>query len=241
MNYQLTKQWVLLELLKLTAMSITVGIIFFNKVLFGFLMIIPNVFLWKSDVDKYVKQRKKEFATEYIDSIKTISSAMTAGYSLENAFVYTYRELCKNESSSIEMKIEYEKIVNGLECNASIEDLLDDFSKRADIPQVKEFTDLIRIAKRHGGNIVELIRSTSNEMHVSASVEREIDTMISSKKLEGLIMLVMPFFIVIYLRITNPNYVNLMYQNLAGRVVMIIALLVTVVAYVLEAKITDIV
>lgn len=240
MSYRLSKQWVLQELLKLVLLSIFVGIVFYNNMFFGMLMIPCCVFLWKSDCDGYVQALKKEFAGEFIETIKMLSSAMTAGYSLENAFVYTYKELCKDENSYKAICDEYEKIVNGLSCNTTIERLLKEFSERVDISQVKEFSELIQIAKKHGGNIIELIRYTSNEMSVAVSVEREIDTMISSKKLEGLIMLVMPFFIVVYLRLTNPGYVSCLYQGLAGRLIMSIALVITIVAYVLESKITNI-
>ena len=52
---------------------------------------------------------------------------------------------------------------------------------------------MIEAAKRYGGNIPYLIRQMVRQMQESELVELEIQTVLAAKKLEGRIMLFVPF------------------------------------------------
>jgi tight adherence protein B len=71
-------------------------------------------------------------------------------------------------------------------------------------------------------------------------VENEIDTMITSKRLEQRIMCIMPFAIVAYLRLTNGTYISGMYGNLPGIIAMTICLIVIAVSGLWGKKIVNI-
>ena len=64
--------------------------------------------------------------------------------------------------------------------------------------------------------------------------------MISQKKLEGRLITAMPIFIVLFLQLTSPDYLAVMYESLAGKILMSLALLATVLAYVMIERITAI-
>ena len=61
-------------------------------------------------------------------------------------------------------------------------------------------------------------------------VEEEIETVISAKKLEGKIMLLMPFLIVLYMKLTNKGYMNVIYESTLGNAVMIVSLIIVLAA-----------
>ena len=44
-------------------------------------------------------------------------------------------------------------------------------------------------------------------------VEEEIETLITAKKLEERIMMVMPYGIIFYLRVTNGEFLEILYHN----------------------------
>ena len=71
-------------------------------------------------------------------------------------------------------------------------------------------------------------------------VEREIDTVLAGKKLEGRIMNVMPLFILAYLNLTSKDYLQVLYKNPMGVVIMTIALGVYGMSLKLSEKILDI-
>ena len=67
-----------------------------------------------------------------------------------------------------------------------------------------------------------------------------VDTVIAGKKLEGKIMSVMPFFILAYLNLASGEFIDPLYGNLAGVLVMSAALLVFVGAMAINRRISDI-
>lgn len=70
-------------------------------------------------------------------------------------------------------------------------------------------------------------------------LETEIDTLVAAKRLEGHIMLAVPFFILVYLRVLNPDYVQPLYTA-GGSIVMTICMVVISVAAVWIEKIVRI-
>jgi len=131
-------------------------------------------------------------------------------------------------------------IVNGLNLNKDLEDMLIDMGKRCKEEMIMEFASLVSTAKKYGGNITALINKTKAKLNDKVLVEREIDTMIAAKKLEGKIMLFMPFGIMAYMRCTNGAYIDVIYKSFVGNVVMSLALAVIIICGFITSKITEI-
>ena len=86
-----------------------------------------------------------------------------------------------------------------------------------------------------------LFRSqTSHIIHEKAEVQQQIDTIITGKRLEQRVMVCMPLVITLYLRLTSPEYIDVLYGNVMGIIVMTICLLIYAAAVMLAQKITDI-
>ena len=63
---------------------------------------------------------------------------------------------------------------------------------------------------------------------------------ITGKRLEQRVMVCMPLVITLYLRLTSPEYIDVLYGNVMGIIVMTICLLIYAAAVMLAQKITDI-
>ena len=100
--------------------------------------------------------------------------------------------------------------------------------------------EIFGFAKRSGGDFPQIIRTTAARISAKIEVEREVDTVIAGKKLEGKIMSVMPFFILAYLNLASGEFIDPLYGNLAGVLVMSAALLVFVGAMAINRRISDI-
>ena len=78
------------------------------------------------------------------------------------------------------------------------------------------------------------------DIHRRLEVEEEVDTMITSKRLEQNIMSAMPFVIILYLRVCNPGYMDALYGNALGIAAMSACLVITAATVIWGRKITDI-
>lgn len=87
---------------------------------------------------------------------------------------------------------------------------------------------------------MEIIRNAVRQMGEKIDVEREITTLVSGKKLELKIMTMIPLGMVLYMKISFPEFLDVLYGNIAGVIIMSICLLVYVVAYEMGRRIVEI-
>ena len=185
-----------------------------------------GLIFWKLNRERWIHNRRRNLKSEFREVMILVSGNLNAGYSLENAFVAVEDNLLKGGQEYPLMKPELIRIANGVACNRRIEDLLLDFGRRCGVPEIHDFAELLRAAKRYGGNIQQLIRQTASNLADISITEMEIDTLVSAKRLEGRIMFIVPFGILAYLRLTNPVYLQVVYETIAGKILMTICLAV---------------
>ena len=81
---------------------------------------------------------------------------------------------------------------------------------------------------------------TSHIIQEKAEGQQQTDTINTGKRLEQRVMVCMPLVITLYLRLTSPEYIDVLYGNVMGIIVMTICLLIYAAAVMLAQKITDI-
>lgn len=168
-----------------------------------------------------LQKQTRQLKTEFREVMTLVSGSISAGYSLENAFVQTYRT---SAGEFPLMEAELQILTNGIACHKRIEQLLMALADRSGVDEIRELAAMIEAAKRYGGNIPYLIRRMVRQMQESELVELEIQTVLAAKKLEGRIMLFVPFGIVLFLRMTNASYMQVLYTTATGRLWMGVSL-----------------
>ena len=187
-----------------------------------------------------IKKRQQTFRFQFKEAIQSLSAGLNVGYSVENAL----REACK------ELKGMYRKdemilrelmyMVRQLQMNVTAESALQGFAARTEDEDVQTFVTVFNLAKRSGGDTLEIIRSAVRQMGEKIDVEREVQTIISAKKMEFRIMTAIPFAMIVYLRISFPELLRVLYGNPAGIVIMSVCLIIYLLAYEMGKKIVEI-
>ena len=103
-----------------------------------------------------------------------------------------------------------------------------------------QFADVFLTAKRSGGNMTEILAETADMIEQKMAVDREIDVLLSSRKLEQKIMNVVPFFIIFYISLTSKGFFDVLYHNPVGILIMTICMAVYLAAFLLSEKIVEI-
>ncbi|MFI3212920.1 MAG: hypothetical protein R3Y24_06215 [Eubacteriales bacterium] len=190
----------------------------------------------ESSYNKTIYQLNLQFK----DAITAVNIALQAGYSLENAFLESYKEMILLYGSDSIIAKEWYLIQKGLKNNITLESLLKKFTEHYNEPDINDFVEVICIAKRSGGNMVDIIDNTVKIIESKMQVKAEVELVISGKKLEQRIMNVIPFFIIFYLDITSKGFFDVLYGNMIGIIIMTICLGIYMAAYLMSEKITDI-
>lgn len=216
------------------------GLLFYSN-LPGILLLIPYGFIHvHNKKKKLTEERKWRLNLEFRDGLYSLSAALNAGYSIENAFSQAVVDLKLMYPCNALIVSEFERIVNLIDMNQTAEDVLKDFADRTGVEDIGDFAQVFITAKRTGGDIIKIIRTTGNTIGDKIDIKREIITLITGKKFEANIMSLIPIFIILYLRLFSSGFLDPLYHNLFGFAFMTIILAMYYGVFRLSQKIMNI-
>ncbi len=190
--------------------------------------------------DMRIKKQKERLLHEFKDTMQALSSALLAGYSMENAWRDAERELQELHGEKSVMFAEVHRMNVAVRMNEPIEQVLAEFAGRSACEEIESFAEIFAFAKRSGGDFAKIIRTTVKKLTGKIEVEQEIATVLAGKKLEGRVMNVMPLLILAYMTVTAGDFMDVLYGNALGACIMTAVLIGYVLALKLAARILDI-
>ena len=213
---------------------------FFDSMI-AFILLLPAVYLFLvKRRENLCRNRKQKLEKEFRDVILSVSANLGAGYSVENAFRESYQDISMLYGENSLMAGELYLMMRRLRNNDQLEDILLSLGIRSDVKDIRDFAEIFRIAKRNGGSLSGMIGNTARMIEGKSEVRREIDTIMSEKRLEQRIMELMPFGMMLYVSLTSPGFFNSLYHNLTGVLLMGVCLILYVVACLMAEKILKI-
>lgn len=195
----------------------------------------------KRQLRRYRKEkREQEMLYQFQEMLQIIAGLLKAGYSMENAFREGERDFVQLYGKESVIAREFAVITHQLRMNIPIEKLLEDFAERSGIEEIESFSQVFGFAKRGGGDVVRIFRDSTERIAEQIEVQREIETLISGKKLEQKIMALVPCGILIYIGVGMPEFLEPLYGNLPGVLIMSLCLTVYGASCLLAQKIVEV-
>ena len=217
------------------------GYTFYKSIIVAVILGCVGIFFPDYMYGVLLKKRKQNLNIQFKDLLYSISSSLSAGKSVEMAFIEAPAELkmlYPNPETDIIKELDY--INSGLRLNETIETLLYDLAVRSGDEDIESFADVFVSCKRTGGNLIEVVRITSNIISDKIEIKREIATGLAEKKFEQKGMCVLMLFLVLALTYTSGDYMEPMFTTVGGRVAMTAALILFIISYFVGEKITNI-
>lgn len=223
-----------------TAACAATAYVFYRSIA-AFLIFLPLGIFYPLIKRKELAARRKEaLRQQFKEAVLILSSSLGAGYSVENAFAASLRELEELYGAEGMITVEFAYISYQLRMNRTIETLLAEFAARSGLEEIKNFAEIFAVSKRSRGELVSVVDHTVHVISDRLQVREEILTMTAEKQFEQKIMNLVPYFIVFYIEFSSPGFFSQMYVTTAGRVVMTGCLIVYVTACFLALKILNI-
>lgn len=239
-DYRFSKKEILAYGLQGIGIAAFVAYIFYNSIIAAVLLSPYACFYLRKKKEELTGRRLRALGYEFKEGIMSLSAALGAGYSVENAFREALADLKLVYGDENSITKEFRYIISQIEMNITVEKLLMELAERSGIEDIKSFAEVFATAKRSGGDLVMIIRSTASRISQKMEVKREIAATMAEKQFEQKIMSYIPFFIIVYLKITNPEFMDILYGNSAGILVMSLCLLLYICSGILSEKIVNI-
>ncbi len=239
-SYHFTwKDWVE-YLVRIAIKGMIIGYLFYDSLEMCIICIPFFVVDYREMKKDKLKKQKRELTLQFKSMMEALVTSLTAGYSLERAFSDARQDMAFIYKEDAMIFRELDEIIAGLKVNIPVEKLLKDFGDKSGVEDIQNFANVVTAAKRSGGNLIRIIEKTVRSISDKISLEEEMETMITGKKLEEKIMMVMPYGILLYLRISNGGFLDVLYHNVFGIVLMTVFLMGVYLANVWATKIMDI-
>ena len=177
---------------------------------------------------------------QFKDALNSMSVAVQAGYSVENAVSACVRDLRQLYDGNADILREFQYIDHQQHVSVPVEELFLDLGQRSNVEDIENFAEVFYVAKRTGGDMNQVIQKVARMFGDKIDVKKEIEATLAAKKSEQLIMSLMPAGIILYLRLTSPGFLDVLYGNPFGICAMTVCLGIYTGAYWMGRRIVDI-
>lgn len=234
------KEKVMMTVVFFLAMAMA-GYVFYGTFLFALLTPFVNRRALGAYCRYRAEKRKAQLLIQFRDFLFGLSSSFATGRHMEEAMEEGIENLTEVYGEKCFLAEELSCMLRRMRRTGETDiDVWEAFSAKSGLEDAADFTQVFRACRETGGNMIHAVNRAAAVIGEKISVETEIRTMISQKKLEGRIITAMPVGIVVFLQTVSPDYLSVMYSTFAGRILMSAALLAVVGAYVVIERITAI-
>lgn len=216
-----------------------ISYIFYHSIWPAIVLEIVFLYFYFKQVRSCLRERQsRQLRREFQDTIQMLAMHLGAGHSIENAVTETSQQLCTvNGKQSFFARL-LMVISKKIEIGIPVEAAWKEAAQHCGVEEVMIFARALELSKRSGASMTMILQKISQQMIMKIETRNQIDTMLAGKRMEQNVMNCMPAAILLYVSLTSPDLLQVMYDSISGRMVMTVSLAVYIAAYYLSIRIT---
>ncbi len=144
-------------------------------------------------------RRRLKFNEQLVSALGTMSNALRAGFSINQAFESVV------ETGEKPIAQEFSVLLQQLRVGMSFEDALASLDRRVASDDLTLVCTAIDIARRTGGNLTEIFDRIADTIRGRQRIERRIRTLTAQGRLQGVIVSILPFILGIAMFVLRPE------------------------------------
>jgi tight adherence protein B len=165
-------------------------------------------------VNNVAARTRKKFENQLPDTLNLLATSLRAGYSLLQAIEAV------GEEAAEPTRREFGRAMAEIRLGRPINDAMGDIADRM-VSQDFEWTVMaIGIQREVGGNLAEVLQTTSETMVQRNRLRREMKALTAEGRISAIVLSLMPVFLFIFISLANPEYMKPLIENTIGLVVL---------------------
>lgn len=181
-----------------------------------------------------IQRRLNLFIEQLGDCLLTISNALRAGYSFQQAV-----EVISNDMKP-PISEEFARITHDIAMGMSLEDALENANKRVGSPDFQLVITAVLIQHEVGGNLAQILDNISYTIVERLRMKREINSLTAQGRLSAIVLLLLPFGAGAAMYVVNHDDFVQMLNDPMGQMAMMISFALEIVGFFIIRKIVDI-
>jgi tight adherence protein B len=192
-------------------------------------------------IDHRIKKRRKGLLDGFRDLLYALSSSLASGHQMPKAVAEAKEEIKAVYGEDADIYRELLYMSRSYEsARMDMEELWTDFGERSGLWEIQQFASAYRVCRRSGGSMEDVALKSADLLLDKLSFQSELDALMAQSRLDILLLCLIPLVILVFLNMFSYSYISLMYESLAGRLIMTLALGIAGGAALWSAKILDI-
>lgn len=154
----------------------------------------------ESPLARYLNNKRRcKFNEQLPDALATMSNALRAGLSINQAF----ESVIENGQKPI--SDEFLILVQSIKVGMSLEEALGTMTERVGSEDLQLVNMAILISRKTGGNVTEIFDKISETIRGRMKIERKVRTLTAQGRLQGIIVSLMPVFLALVMAVMKPG------------------------------------
>jgi tight adherence protein B len=166
-------------------------------------------------VNQVAARHRKRFEEQLPDTLNLIATSLRAGYSLLQAVEAV------GEEAPDPTRREFGRAIAEIRLGKSIDDAMNDIAVRMGSQDFDWTVMAISIQREVGGNLAEVLQTTSETMVQRNRLRREMKALTAEGRISAIVLALMPIGLFIFISIANPTYMKPLLENTVGIFVLI--------------------
>lgn len=188
----------------------------------------------KPFVNVMLEKRTEKFGLQMVDGLNLMGNAMKSGLSVAQAMGIVV------EQSPQPLSQEFGLVLSENKLGVSLEDALINLSKRIKSEDVEMFVTSVVILKETGGNLAETFDTIVHVIRERIKVQAKIKSMTAQGFYQGMVLLCVPPALGLYFSVSEPGFMDPMFNSPVGWVALSVVLGLEVAAYFTIKKVMQI-
>lgn len=218
-------------------LCIGIGWLFYDDLRVGILGVVTYFVFYKISYQYKVDVCKRQLRMEFKDAMLSIYSSLSAGTTLDESVKRAMADMQRGTKEGSRITQELTLVCQKMESNVPVGQCLEEMALRCQSIEMANFSQVLSIGKRQGGNMARLVQDSVGKIQRRIEMVYEIEGIIGAKRNEFLFMCAIPVGIIVYMRMTSPDFMAVLYGNIRGVLCMTICLIMYIAAIYLGMRI----
>jgi len=161
--------------------------------------------------------RAEKFKKQMPDALDLVARALKAGHAFSGGISMTVEEF------DDPLGTEFSEMLDEINFGVSLPEALKNLTKRVECEEIRYFAMGVILQRETGGNLAELIQTLANLIREKFKFEGKVRVLSAEGRLSAIILVVLPFLIAGWISISNPKYLNPLFSEPFGRVLLFLS------------------
>jgi tight adherence protein B len=210
------------------------GFLYKQSIFYALIFAILGGIIPPNYVNFKAKRRRKKFTSQLPDTLQLLAGTLKAGYSFMQGVEAVSHEV------EDPMGSEFRRVVTEAQLGRPVEEALEASALRMNSPDFEWAVMAVRIQREVGGNLSELLMTVAETMTARQRLRGEVQALTAEGRVSAMVLGILPIGLGAMLWTLNPEYMNLLFEEPIGRMMLIGSCLLAGAGFLWMKKIIDI-